>query len=326
MGKITMKNILVTFLVIGFSAVVEGAEGQAYPEKPIHLVVGFAPGGGADINARLLAPKLSEYLGQQVVVENRPGAGTNIANDYVAKAAADGYTLLLNTAAVAINMSLYKKLGFDTLRDFAPVSIFSSGPNILAVHPSIRANDIKELVNVAKSRPGALSFSSAGSGTTQHLAGELFKLRTGIDMVHVPYKGSSPSLTALISGEVGLTFISVPPIIQHIKAGRVRAIASTGSQRSKLMPDLPTMKEAGVEGVEVSVWYGVLGPVNITRNIVNNLAQAIKKAAYSDDIKQRLMEQGTEPVGNTPDEFGKILRVEVKQWAEVVKASGAQPN
>ena len=299
---------------------------QIYPSKPLHLIVGFAPGGGADINARLLAPKLTEYLHQQVIVENRPGAGTNIANEYVAKADPDGYTLLMNTAAVAINMSLYKNLGFDTLRDFAPVSIFSISPNILAIHPSIPAHSVKDLVAVAKAKPGALNFSSAGSGSTQHLAGELFKLRAGIDMVHVPYRGSAPSLTALIAGEVSLTFVSVPPIVQHIKTGRLRALASTGSVRSKLMPELPTMSEAGVKGVEVSVWYGVLGPAHMPRDAVNTVSQAIKKAAYAEDIKTRLMEQGTEPVGNSPEEFGLLLQAEVKKWADVVKASGAQPN
>ena len=232
---------------------------QPYPSKPIRLVVGFTPGGGVDINARLLAPKLTEFLGQPVIVENRPGAGTNIANELVAKAAPDGYTLLINTPAVAINMALYRKLPYDTLRDFAAVSIFSEAPNILVVHNGVPARDAQELVALARAKPGVLNYSSAGSGTTQHLAGELLKLRTGTDIVHVPYKGTAPSLTALIAGEVDMSFANIPAILQHVKAGRLRPLASTGTKRAELMPEVPTMRESGVD-VEVTVWYGVLAP------------------------------------------------------------------
>lgn len=297
---------------------------QGYPSKPIRLVVGFTPGGGVDINARLLGPKITEYLGQQVVVDNRPGAGTNIANEHVAKSPADGYTLLINTAAVAINMSLYKKVPFDTLRDFAPVSVFSQSPNILVVHASVPARNVKELLALARAKPGALNYSSAGSGTTQHLTGELFKLRTKTDIVHVPYKGSAPSLTALIGGEVSLSFANIPAIFNHVKSGRLRPLANAGPKRSALMPDVPTMKEAGVKDVEVVVWYGVLAPANTPREIINTLAGAIRKAAQSDDIRKRLADQGAEPVGNTPEEFAKLLREEVTRWAEVVKVSGAK--
>ena len=298
--------------------------GQAYPSKPIRLVVGFTPGGGVDINARLLAPKLSEYLGQQVIVDNRPGAGTNIANEHVARSAPDGYTLLINTAAVAINMSLYKKVPFDTLRDFAAVSIFSVSPNILVVHASVPVKNVKELIALARSRPGGLNFSSAGSGTTQHLSGELFKVRTKTDIVHVPYKGTAPSMTALISGEVSLSFANIPAIYSHIKSGRLRPIANLGPQRSAQLPDVPTMKEAGVSGVEVVVWYGVLAPANTPREIISTLAGAIRKAAQAPDTRQRLLDQGAEPVGNSPEEFAKLLREEVTKWAEVVKVSGAK--
>lgn len=302
------------------------AHAQSYPTKPIRLVVGFTPGGGVDINARLLAPKLTEYLGQQVIVENRPGAGTNIANEFVAKSAPDGYTLLINTAAVAINMSLYKKVPFDTLRDFTAVSLFSMSPNILVVHPSLPVKNVKDLIALAKKKPGALNFSSAGSGTTQHLAGELFKLRTGTNIVHVPYKGSAPSLTALIGGEVEMSYANIPAIFQHVKAGRLRPLASTGPKRSELMPEVPTMKEAGAPGVEVVVWYGVLAPSATPREIVAKLADGIGRAARSPDIRQRLMDMGAEPVGNTPEEFGKQLKEEVARWAEVVKVSGARAD
>lgn len=319
-----MKVISGCLVALALSATAPTVLAQNYPTKPIRLVVGFTPGGGVDINARLLAPKLSEYLGQQVIVDNRPGAGTNIANELVAKSAPDGYTLLINTAAVAINMSLYKKLPFDTLHDFAAVSMFSMSPNILVVHPSVPAKNVRELIALAKRKPGKLNFSSAGSGTTQHLSGVLFNLRAGTDIVHVPYKGSSPSLTALISGEVDLSFANIPAIFQHVKSGRLRPLATTGPKRAALMPELPTMKESGVNGVEVVVWYGVLAPANTPRDIVNALAKAIIKAAHAPDTKKRLLDQGAEPVGNTPEEFSKQLREEVARWAEVVKVSGAK--
>ena len=298
---------------------------QGYPAKPIRLIVGFTPGGGVDINARLLAPKLTEYLGQNVIVENRPGAGTNIANELVARAAPDGYTLLVNTAAIVINLSLYKKVNYEA-NDFAPISMFSQSPNILTVHPSLPVKNVKDLIALAKSKPGAMNFSSAGSGTTQHLTGELFKLRTGTRIVHVPYKGSAPSLTALLGGEVEMTFANIPAISSHVKVKRLRALANAGTKRSELMPDVPTLKESGINGVEVVVWYGVLAPAATPREIINTLANAIAKAARSPDIRQRLIDQGAEPLGNSPDEFAKLLRAELARWSEVVKISGARAD
>jgi len=319
----TFKHFALATALAGSASV---ALAQAYPVKPIRLVVGFTPGGGVDINARLLQPKLTEYLGQPVLVDNRPGAGTNIANEHVAKSPPDGYTLLISTATVAINMSLYKKVPYDTLRDFAPVSLFSMSPNILVVHPSVPARNVKELIALAKSRPGQLNYSSAGSGTTQHLSGELFKLRTRIDIVHVPYKGSAPSLTALVGGQVEMTFANIPAIFSHVKAGKLRPLANLGPKRSEQLPEVPTMKEAGVTGVEVVVWYGVLAPAATPRDIVAKLADAVARAARSPDTRQRLIDQGAEPVGNTPEEFGKLLREEVTRWAEVVKVSGARAD
>jgi tripartite-type tricarboxylate transporter receptor subunit TctC len=303
-----------------------GVGAQGYPTKPVRLVVGFTPGGGVDINARLLAPKLQEYLGQQVIVDNRPGAGTNIANEYVARAAPDGYTLLVNTAAVVINMSLYKKVNFDTMKDFVPISLFSQSPNILTVHPSLPVKGVKDLVALAKAKPGAMNFSSAGAGTTQHLTGELFKLRTGTQIVHVPYKGSAPSLTALLGGEVEMTFANIPAISSHVKTNRLRALANAGVKRSDQLPDVPTMAEAGIKGVEVVVWYGVLAPAGTPREIVTTLAGAIAKAARAPDTRQRLIDQGAEPVGNSPEEFAKLLKEELTRWAEVVRVSGARAD
>ncbi len=299
------------------------AGAQAWPSQPIRLVVGFAPGGGVDINARLLAPKLAEYLGQNVIVDNKPGAGTNIANEFVARAAPDGYPLLINTAAVAINMSLYRNLPFDTLRDFAAVSVFSESPNIAVVNANVPAKSLAEFVALARSNPGKLNYSSAGSGTTQHLSGELFKLRTKTDMVHVPYKGSAPSLTALVAGEVQLSFANVPAILAYVKAGRLRPLATTGAKRSELMPEVPTMKEAGVPGVELAVWYGILAPAATPKPVVEQLGAAVVRATRDPETRRRLLEQGAEPVGNTPSEFAVMLREEVAKWAEVVKISGA---
>ena len=298
------------------------ALGQAFPARPIKLVVGFTPGGGVDINARMLAGKLTEILGQTVLVENKPGAGTNIANEFVAKAAPDGYTLLINTAAVAINMSLYKNVPFDTLKDFTPVSVFSESQNIMLSNAAKPYKSAAEVVAAARAKPGALTFASAGSGTTQHLAGELFKLQNRTDILHVPYKGGAPATTALLAGEVDLVFINVPAILPHVKSGRLRALAAAGAKRTALMPEVPTLKEAGINGVEVVVWYGVLAPAGTPRVIVTTLATAIGRAARSPDIRQKLLDQGAEPVGNTPDEFGALLKEEVTKWREVVRAAG----
>jgi tripartite-type tricarboxylate transporter receptor subunit TctC len=320
-GKLIVASLAA--LALAGNAMVAFA--QAYPAKPIRLVVGFTPGGGVDINARLLGPKLTEFLGQAVIVENRPGAGTNIANELVAKSPPDGYTLLINTAAVAINLSLYKKVAFEA-RDFAPVSVLSMSPNILVVHASVPVKTVKELVALSRSRPGQLNFSSAGAGTTQHLAGELFNLRTGTKMVHVPYKGSAPSLTAVISGEVELTYANIPAISVHVKAGRLRPIANLGTRRSEQLPQVPIMKEAGVNGVEVVVWYGVLAPAATPRDVVNKLAEAIARAARAPDMRQKLQDLGAEPVGNTPEEFSKLFHEEIARWAEVVRVSGARAD
>jgi tripartite-type tricarboxylate transporter receptor subunit TctC len=296
-----------------------------YPARAVRMLVGFPPGGGTDISARILAPKLSEYLGQQFVVENRPGATTGIASDLVARAAPDGYTLLFTTSALAINMSLYRNLTYDALRDFAPVSIFAESPNLL-VAPASLAKDVAELLALARARPGALNYSSAGAGTSQHLAGELFKVRTGTSLVHIPYKGTAASLTAVIANEVQASFANVPAILGHVRSGRLRALAVAGSRRTDLMPDVPTMREAGVQGVEVPVWYALLAPAATPREIIHSLGSAVARAARASDMRQKLHEQGADPVGNTPDEFAAMLKEDVPRWAEIVRISGAKAD
>jgi len=317
-----MHWLIVLSAALGSASV----QAQAYPTKPVRLLVGFTPGGGVDINARLLASKLTELLSQQVIVENRPGAGTNIANEHVAKSVPDGYTLLFNSPAVVINMSLYRNPPYDALRDFAGVSVFSESTNLLVVPASLPAKSVKELAALARERPGGLNYSSAGSGSTQHLAGELFKLRTGTSIVHVPYKGSAPSITALLAAEVQLSFINPVAVGAHVKSGRLRALAVTSAKRTELMPEVPTMKEAGVEGVELPLWFGLLAPSATPREIVRALSAGVAKAAHSPDIRKRLLEQGAEPVGNTPEEFDLLLRADVARWGEVVKVSGARAD
>jgi tripartite-type tricarboxylate transporter receptor subunit TctC len=257
------------------------------------------------------------------VVENRPGATTNIASDIVAKSAPDGHTLLFTTSSLAINASLYKNLTYDALRDFAPISVFAESPNLLVAHASAGAN-VKELLAQAKAKPGAMNYSSAGSGTSQHLAGELFKARTGANIAHIPYKGTAASLTAVIAGEVHFSYANVPAILGHVRNGRLRALAVLAAKRSALMPEVPTMKEAGVDGVEVSVWYALLAPAATPREIVKTLGDATARAARAAELKQKLVDQGAEPVGSSPEEFSKMLREEVARWAEVVKLSGAK--
>lgn len=299
------------------------AAAQPYPSRPVRVVVGFAPGGGVDISARLLASKLSEYLGQQFVVDNKPGAGTNIAAAEVAKSPPDGYTLFMNSPAVVINPALYAKPPYQ-LRDFTGVSMFAATTNLLVVPASLEAKTVQDLVGMAKAKPGALNYSSAGQGTTQHLAAELFKLRTGTSIVHVPYKGSGPSMSALLSGEVQLSFINPVAAGGHVKAGKLRALAVTDSRRTELMPEVPTMKEAGVDGVEVTLWYALLAPAATPREVVDKLAAGVARAAKDPTTREALRKQGADAVGNTPDQFNAYLREEYARWSEVVRVSGAK--
>jgi tripartite-type tricarboxylate transporter receptor subunit TctC len=299
------------------------AAAQPYPTRPVRIIVGFTPGGGVDINARLLAAKMSESLGQQVVVENKPGAGTNIAAEYVAKSTADGYTLFFNSAAFAINLALYRQPPY-ALRDFAPVSVFSQSVNLLVVSAKLPVRTLQDLIALAKAQPKTLNYSSAGAGTTQHLAAELFKLRSGTEIVHIPYKGSAPALTALIAGEVQLSFSNTVAITPHVRSGRLRALAVAGAKRTDVLPDVPTMKEAGVEGVEVPLWFGLLAPAGTPRPVIQVLADGVARAARSPDLRHKLIEQGADPVGNTPEAFERQLRDEVARWTEVVKVSGAK--
>ncbi|MEI7672180.1 MAG: tripartite tricarboxylate transporter substrate binding protein [Deltaproteobacteria bacterium] len=315
-----MKKIIamVALVIIAVPATILA---QTYPERAIRIIVGYAPGGGNDIAARLMAPKLSEALGQPVIVENKPGAGTNIATEYVSKSAPDGYTLLLGSPAIAINRSLYGKLPFDALRDLTGVCMFAVSANIMVVNPSLPVKNVKELIVLARSKPGALTFSSSGKGSSLHLTGELFNLRAKVDTLHVAYKGTAPALTALISGEGDISYTNIPSALPLIKSGRLRVIANTGNKRAELLPDVPTLKESGVD-VDTIVWYSIVAPAATPRPIIDKLAGALKKISQTPEMKKHLADLGAEPAGGTPEELNKHLRDETAQWAEVIKAAG----
>ncbi len=302
------------------------AQTPKYPAKPIRMVVGYAPGGGSDIMGRLIAQQITDALGQQVVVENRPGAAQNVAAEHVAKSPADGYTLFLSSAALGINVSLYAKINYDPIKDFAPVAVFATSPNLLLVHPSFPARGVKEFIAVAKKNSGKLNFSSSGSGSTQHLSGELLKLRIGVDMTHIPYKGSAPSMTALASGEVDFSFNNIPAAQPLMTPGRIRALAITSAKRSPLLPELPTMIEGGLPGFITQTWYGVLAPAGTPGDVINTLNAVIVKAIQKDDFRARIAQTGADTIAETPEYFRRLLREEIDRWAIVVKASKAKPE
>jgi tripartite-type tricarboxylate transporter receptor subunit TctC len=295
---------------------------QNYPTRPIRLVVPSSPGGGTDITARIIAPKLSEYLGQQVVVENRSGAGTMIGGEVVARAAPDGYTLLMGISTLAINPAMYKKVPYDALKDFAPVSQVVSLPNILVTHPSVPVKTVKELIAFAKARPGQLNFASAGVGTSPHLSVELFLSLTGLKMVHVPYKGSGQGVVDLIAGHVSLMMPSILTALPYVKDGRLRALGVTSGKRAAGAPDISTIAEAGVAGYEAVQWFGVLAPAGTSRAIVTRLHGEVARVLQSGEIKDRLLGDGAEPVGSSPEEFAAFIRAETAKWAKVVKNAG----
>jgi tripartite-type tricarboxylate transporter receptor subunit TctC len=273
---------------------------------------------------RLIGQQISDAMGQQVIVENRPGAAQNVAAEYVAKAPNDGYTLFLSSAAHGINVSLYPKLNYDPVKDFAPVAVFARSPNLLLVHPSFPAATVREFIAVAKKNPGKLNFSSSGSGSSQHLAGELLKIKIGVDMTHVPYKGSAPSMTALASGEVDFSFNNIPSSQPLMTPGRVRALGITSEKRSALLPKLPTMIEGGLPGFVTETWYGVLAPAGTPAEIVNALNAVIVKAVQKPDFSARLAQTGADTITETPEYFRKMLNEEISRWAVVVKASKAK--
>ena len=298
---------------------------QSFPEKPIRFVVGFTPGGPSDILARALGQKLGERWSQQVVIENRPGAGGNVAAEAVAKSTPDGYTWLLgNNSILATNQSLYRSLGYDPVKDFAPVSLVAIQPNILVVNPQLPVNSVNDLISFARKHPGKLNYASSGSGAAAHLAGELFKTMAAVDLVHVPYKGAQPALTDVIAGEVQVMFATSASVIPFIKAGKLRALAVTTARRSASVPDLPTVAEAGVPGFEAITWHGVVVPAATPAPLVERVNRDIVGVLGMADLRERLAALGAEVVAGTPREFTEYIAAEIPKWARVVRDSGAR--
>jgi tripartite-type tricarboxylate transporter receptor subunit TctC len=314
-----------TAAAIVLPAVSRMAIAQAYPSRPLRLVIGYPPGGSADLTARLMGQWLSERLGQPVVIENRPGAGTNLATETVVRAPADGYTLLLVAPANAINATLYDKLGHNFVRDIAPVAGVNRFANVMEVHPSVPAKTVPEFIAYAKANPGKLSMASSGAGSTIHVSGELFKMMTGINMVHVPYRGSAPALTDMISGQVQVMFDNIPTSLPHIRAGKLRALAVTSATRSDLLPDIPTVADF-IPGYEATAWYGLGAPRGTPADIIAKLNATVNEILADTAVKSRFAEMGATVISTSPANFAKYMADETEKWGKVVKFSGAKPD
>ena len=321
-----MKRVATWMLGAAFALLAAGvACAQSWPAKPIRWIVPFAPGGTTDILARTISDKLTIALGKPVIVENNPGAGGGVGAVQTAKAAPDGYTIMGGTISThAINASLYKTLPYDPVKDFTPITLIARVPNLLVVNPDVPAKNVKELIALMKGNPSKYTFASSGNGTSQHLSGELFKTMTGVDMQHIPYKGSPPALQDVVGGSVSMTFDNITTAWPLAKNGNLRAIAVTTAKRSSIAPDVPTLAESGLPGYEVGSWQGVFGPAGLPPEIVKRLNTEIVKIINSPDVQQRLSTLGAEPAPNTPEEFAAMVKLEVVKWADVVKKSGAK--
>jgi tripartite-type tricarboxylate transporter receptor subunit TctC len=320
-----LVGLLIAFVPYIVKAQLPTAAGPSFPTKPIRLIVPFPPGGAVDILGRAMAQKLSETLSQNVIVDNRVGGAGAIGSEAAAKSLPDGYTLLMgSTTTISINPSLFTKLSYDPSRDFVPVTLVAFVPHLLVVNASVAAGNLREFIALAKSRPGQLNYASAGNGTPHHIAGEMFKQMAGVDMVHVPYKGTGPAVPDLIAGQVSFMSIEILAAMPHVKSGKLRALGIATNTRNPGAPELPTVSEAGLPGFEVTSWYGILAPAGTPKPITERLAAEMTKAIATPDLSERLASLGATPVGNSPDEFGVHLRREAEKWAKAVKASGAR--
>lgn len=316
---------LIAMLAMFVAGQVWAQVADKYPNKPIRMLVGFPPGGSTDILSRQVGMRLADSLGQQVVIDNRAGAAGNLASELVGKGNPDGYTLLMATVSShGINPGLYKKLPYDPVKDYAPVTLIASYPLILAVNPGVPVKNVKDLIALAKSKPGAVRFGSSGNGSPGHLSGEIFKGMAAVDLVHVPYKGGAPSTLAVLSGEVQITFATLPGAMPHIKSGKLNGPAVTTAKRSPALPEVPTIAESGLPGFDVSSWAGLMAPVGTPKDIVHKLNTAAVKALASLEMRERLANEGAEPVGNTPEQFAAFVKVELAKWAQAIKQAGAQ--
>jgi tripartite-type tricarboxylate transporter receptor subunit TctC len=300
------------------------AMAQTYPSKPVRVIVPYAAGGNTDFTARAIAERLTPVFKQQVIVDNRAGGATNIGSDAVAKAAPDGYTLLMGGASNAINMSLFAKLPYDTLRDFEPITLCVQGANVIAIHPSIPAKNLKELIAVAKARPGQLNFGSSGIGSSNHMAGELLNVMAGIKIVHIPYKGNAPAITDAIGGHLEMVIAGVPALVPQIQSGRLRAIAIGSLKRFPALPQVPTLDESGLKGYEATTWFGLLAPAKTPKDIVARLNTEVDRILKSPDLRERFIADGLEPMGGSSEAFGRFIRSEIAKYAKVIKAANVQ--
>lgn len=324
-----VRSLVETIFAVGLAlAIPAAASAGQFPSRTIHLVVGFAPGGINDIVARLIAPKISQTLGQTVIVDNRPGAGGTIAADQVARGEPDGYTLLLGSVSnLAMASSLYKNLPYDATKDFAPVALVAASPNIMVVNPGFPVHSVKDLIKLAKEKPGTINYASAGIGTSNHLTVELLKSMTGINIVHVPFKGDAPAVTAVLANQIPMMFPTLPVALPYIKSGKLRAIAVSSAKRSPLLPDVPTVAEsADLPKFAVSVWVGVVAPSKTPQPIVSKLNAAIHQAAEAPDVRKRLEMLGAEPVTDTPAEFARYIASETAQWSHVTRLAHLTPH
>jgi len=299
---------------------------DAWPSRPIRFILPFPPGGGTDILGRIIAERVSASLGQPVVTENRGGAGGNVGAEAAARSAPDGYTIVLVAPSLAISRSLYSKLGYDAVKDFAPVSLVATVPNVMVTHPAVPAVTLAEFLRLAKTKPGEMNFGSGGSGTSNHLAGELFNIVAGVKLVHVPYKGVNLAMNDVLAGQIHLVVIGVPAAAPHIKAGKLRALALVAPQRAAALPEVPTVAEAGLPNFEVTTWYGILAPSGTPKTIVTRLNAELVKTMHAPDLKERLAAMATDPATSTPEEFADYIKREIAKWGEVVREAGLKAD
>ena len=322
-----LSALAISLGLTGMLMTAPAAMAQSFPNKPIRLVCPFPPGGAVDIASRAIAQELSKNLGQPVTVDNKPGAGGNIGGAEVARANPDGYTIFMTTSGIqAINPALYAKMPFDPNKDLTPVTALVSLNNVLVLHPSVKANSVPEVIAMAKSQPGAMNYASSGSGTSIHMSGEMFKSLTNVNITHIPYKGSAPAVTDLLGGQVMMMFDNIPSAIPHIKSGKLRALATTGAKRDPLLPDLPTMAEAGVAGYESGVWFGLSVPANTPREVIMKLNAEANKGTKSPEFVKRMTDLGYIIMGTSPETMAEMNKAEVQRWGPIVKASGAKAD
>ena len=322
-----LSALAISLGVTGLLMTAPAAMAQSFPNKPIRLVCPFPPGGAVDIASRAIAQELSKNLGQPVTVDNKPGAGGNIGGAEVSRANPDGYTIFMTTSGIqAINPALYAKMPFDPNKDLTPVTALVSLNNVLVLHPSVKANSVAEVIAMAKSQPGAMNYASSGSGTSIHMSGEMFKSLTNVNITHIPYKGSAPAVTDLLGGQVMMMFDNIPSAIPHIKSGKLRALATTGAKRDPLLPDLPTMAEAGVAGYESGVWFGLSVPANTPREVIMKLNAEANKGTKSPEFVKRMTDLGYIIMGTSPETMAEMNKAEVQRWGPIVKASGAKAD